>query len=318
MTERGREPRKPSSGHTPTRKGISRRSMLGALGSSLALPIAMPRMTFASGDTGVQPMDLPLPLDTICGHAAISVRDVTESARFYSKVFGGENVSGEREPFLRYMINLNPGKPQLGEGGGVAIGKLGTLGSQGKTVPLIDHFCFNAKPFPEAAWKARLREEGLTYIAQGVFADIDGILVQIAGATGGESLAAGEIERMEPLYVGAPLVLPMGFEHITLHVGDLERSVAFYRRMFELGEPDRRDGTVYFSDGRTRLGLKQAYAGEAPNIHHYAVKVRPFDKPKLIDGLSALGAEILPVDDEQREIVRFADPDRLIVELWSV
>jgi catechol 2,3-dioxygenase-like lactoylglutathione lyase family enzyme len=296
---------------------ISRRTALAMLGLAIAPEFGSRAWAQAAGPEAT-PLPLPLKIQRICGHLGVSVPDVTKSALFYSKVFGGESVSGEQKPFLRYMINLEGGPLRLGEGGGVAIGKLGTLGSVGQTKPLIDHFCLNAAPFDDAAWRARLKVEGLVYHAQGVFSDIDNIAVQISGAQGGESLSAGEIERMPPLYTGAPLVHPKGYAHIMVHVSNLERSVRFYEKMFGLKVARRSAGVVYFSDGETELALKQVAAGEKPNIHHYAVKVPAFDHAKVSRGLTALGAVVTPAKDEAPHILRFADPDGLIVELWPI
>jgi catechol 2,3-dioxygenase-like lactoylglutathione lyase family enzyme len=292
---------------------ITRRSTLAALG--LALTPAFRGIAWAQEAPAEKPLDLPLKIKTICGHCGVSVPDVTQSALFYSKLFGGANVTGEKQPFLRYMINLG-GSVELGGGGGVAIGKLGTLGGAGQTKPLIDHFCFNAEPFDDAAWRARLKAEGLVYHAQGVFSSLDDIAVQISGAQGGESLAAGKIEHMDSLYTGEPLVRPGGFEHIMLHVSNLDQSVAFYEKMFGLQESERRSSIVYFTDGQTRLAMKQVAAGEKPNINHYAVKVPKLDHSKVTSGLPALGATLLPASEESKNAIRFADPDGLIVELW--
>src|SRR5271169_4803943 len=143
---------------------ITRRSVLAALG--LALTPGIHGALWADDDTAAKPLALPLKIKTICGHCGVSVPDVTKSALFYSKVFGGENVSGEKQPSLRYMINLG-NNAALGGGGGVAIGKLGTLGGQGQTKSLIDHFCLNAEPFDDNAWQARLKAEGLVYYGHG-------------------------------------------------------------------------------------------------------------------------------------------------------
>jgi len=301
--------------HTPRAPQLTRRSALAAIG--VALASVLPRNAWSQTEATAKPLDLPLKIKTICGHCGVSVPDVTKSALFYSKLFGGANVTGEKQPSLRYMINLG-NAAALGGGGGVAIGKLGTLGGQGQTKSLIDHFCLNAEPFDDNAWQARLKAEGLVYYGHGVFADVDKIFVQISGAQGGESLAAGQIEQMKSLYTGEPLVHPGGFEHIMLHVSNVDRSVAFYQKMFGLRESGRRSGIVYFSDGETGLALKQTAEGEKPNIHHYAVKVSKLDRAKVTSGLTALGATILPASEESKDAIRFADPNGLIVELWPV
>jgi catechol 2,3-dioxygenase-like lactoylglutathione lyase family enzyme len=266
-------------------------------------------------DRAQSPLPLPLKIKTICGHCGVSVPDVNKAALFYSKLFGGDNVTGEKEPSLRYMINLSGNGVKLGEGGGVAIGRLGTLGSVGRTSSLIDHFCLNAERFDDQQWQARLKAESLTSVGHGVFLDIDKIPVQIAGGEGGENLAAGKIETMDALYTGEPIVRPRGYEHIMLHVSHLEQSAAFYHKMFGLTEQPKTSDVLYFSDGTTRLGLTQTAAGEKPNIHHYAVKVPPFDRSKVERGLTALGATV-QASEESKHAIRFSDPNGLIVELW--
>jgi catechol 2,3-dioxygenase-like lactoylglutathione lyase family enzyme len=99
-------------------------------------------------------------------------------------------------------------------------------------------------------------------------------------------------------------------------VSNLRRSVAFYEKMFGLSPERTQSGLVYFTDGKTRLGLQQAAADAAPAIHHYAVKVKPFDKVKLSRQLRALGATVLPHADGSRLSIRVADPEGLIVEMW--
>jgi catechol 2,3-dioxygenase-like lactoylglutathione lyase family enzyme len=294
---------------------VTRRSALVMVGALTLMPAWAGRAR-AENPVEVTPLPLPLRIKTICGHCGVSVPDVTRAALFYSKLFGGDTVTGEKQPFLRYMINLSGDGVKLGEGGGVAIGKLGTLGSVGQTKALIDHFCLNAERFDDVPWQARLKAEGLTSVGHGVFLDIDKIAVQISGGEGGENLAAGKVETMEALYTGEPLVRPGGYEHIMLHVSNVEQSVAFYRKMFGLTESKRTSGVTYFSDGATRLALRQTAPNEKPNIHHYAVKVPAFDRARMTRGLAALGATVQPAAEESKHAIRFADPDGLIVELW--
>ncbi|HEV7715751.1 MAG TPA: VOC family protein, partial [Steroidobacteraceae bacterium] len=230
----------------------------------------------------------------------------------YSRLVGGSNVNGEKEPFLRYFITLNPASGQPGD---VAIGKLGTLGSVGKTTPFIDHFCVGAASFDDAAWRARLKQEGLTYIAQGVFIDSEGIAIQVAGGEGGESLSAGTISHMESLYTGEPLLHTAGYDHVMLRVKDVEKTGAFYKKMFGLPVVAREGGVAWVSDGKLRLALRKIAAGEQPGIEHYAVKTAPFDRVALTKELVAMGASVGSFD-AARNVFRFADPDGIKVELW--
>lgn len=289
-----------------TMTAMSRRSLLNqlaicGLGVAAAPFLAnVARAQALAGDAA--PLTLPLRLTALLHHTGISVPDVLESATFYSKLFGGSNVQGEKEPFLRYFIQLNPGS--------VAIGKLGTLGSQGQTVPLIDHICVEAVPYDDAAWRARLKEEKLPYIASGVFLDADNIPIQVAGGEGGESLSAGAVSEMPVLYEGPPLVTTHGFHHVMLRVTDVDRSVGFWKKMFGINETERRDGIAWLSDGTVGLGLRKVSGQEQPGIDYQGVKTAPFDRRNVLSGLTSLKAKILtPQSYDSAASIRFVGLD---------
>jgi catechol 2,3-dioxygenase-like lactoylglutathione lyase family enzyme len=250
----------------------------------------------------VTPLALPLTLAKIFHHTGISVPDVEVAGRFYSQLFGGQNVNGEREPFVRYFIKLNPGE--------VAIGKLGTLGSTGRTVPLIDHICVDAVPFDDAAWRARLAVERRQYIAQGVFLGLDNIPVQVAGGEGGESLAAGEVTQMPSLYDGPALVAPHGFDHVVMAVSNVADASIFWQRMFGLSELGLDAGVLWLGNGGTsRLGLRLARDGEDFGAVYQAVR-GIYEPESTRSALQGLGAQLLPaLAYDAPASVRFIGPD---------
>ena len=295
----------------PDAPRVSRRTILTGLGILAATPLlggpARAQAPAASGAVAA-PMTLPLKLTSLIGHIGVSVRDVLQSATFYSKLVGGDNVNGEKQPFLRYFMNLNPGS--------VAIGKLGTLGSVGQTKPLIDHFCVTAAPFDDAAWRARLKAEGLTYVAQGVFLDIDNIAIQVAGGEGGESLSTGTVTRLDSLYTGEPLIRTHGYDHVLLRVRDLDKTAAFWKKVFGFSPSARDSEELWISDGSVRLGFRTIKGGEQPGIEHYALKVAPFDRVALGKELVKLGATS-GTFDSKRNVLSFDDPDGLKVQLWQ-
>ncbi len=291
--------------------GVSRRQLLqssalvslaiasGALLSGCAGDVATAQ---ATGPATAAPLALPLALAKIYHHTGISVPDVEVAARFYSQLFGGENVNGEREPFVRYFIKLNPGE--------VAIGKLGTLGSTGRTVPLIDHICVDAVPFDDAAWRARLAVESRQYIAQGVFLGVDNIPVQVAGGEGGESLAAGEVTRMPSLYDGPALVAPQGFDHVVMAVSNVPAASLFWQRMFGLTEVGSVAGVQWLGNGGSaRLGLRLAGEGEDFGAAYQAVR-GIFEPESTRSALQGLGAQLLPaLAYDAPGSIRFTGPD---------
>ena len=299
------------------RRALINRFMIGgvclaATGPLLTSCAPAAPVSASGGASGTAPLQLPLALTPdLFQHTGISVPDVLEAGTFYSRVFGGDNVNGEQEPFLRYFIEFNPGS--------VAIGKLGTLGSTGKTEPLIDHICVDAKPYDEAAWRARLAEEGMPYIASGVFLGVDNIPIQVAGAEEGESLSAGEITPMPVLYDGPALVATNGFDHIMMLVSDVEVATAFWQRIFGATVVSRSDGIVWLGNGGTvRLGLREAAAGEEFGADYQAVRAR-YDPEQARQGLSELGAQILPnLAYDPADGIRFIGPDGIETALVPV
>jgi catechol 2,3-dioxygenase-like lactoylglutathione lyase family enzyme len=258
-----------------------------------------------------KPLPLPLQLTSLINHTGISVPDVTASALFYSKLFGGDKVGGEmvpmpngQPPSTRYFLFVDDAN--------VAIGLLGTLGSVGQTHSLIDHIAVTAVEHDAQAWRARLKAEQLRYVASEVFLDNDGIPIQVAGGEGGEPLtAAGATPAKLPvLYAGKPMTRCLGFDHIMLRVPDVEAKVAFWQKLFGIRRVERRKGVVWLSDGKRRLGLRPLAKGEQPGYDYQAFRIEKIDKTKLIAGLRSLGATILePLPHDARGSVRFTGPD---------
>lgn len=287
-----------------TRRNLLRNTALGglALAGAGTLPgcVAGPAATAQAAQR--QALPLPLPLEQLYHHTGISVPDVETAGAFYSRLFGGENVNGEREPFLRYFIKLNPGE--------VAIGLLGTLGSTGMTEPLIDHICVDAYSFDDAAWRERLAAENMQYVAQGVFLGVDNIPVQVEGGEGGESLAAGEVTAMPSLYDGPALVSPHGFDHIVMAVSDVAAASAFWQRMFGLSELGMDGGVIWLTNGGSaRLGLRLAREGERFGAAYQAVRAS-YDPAETRAALADLGARVLPsLAYDPADGIRFIGPD---------
>jgi len=293
-----------------------RRALLVGMGLA-ATPFWEAMAAQTAGGAASAPLTLPLKLASITHHIGISVRDVTASATFYSKLFGGDNVDGEKTPALRYFINLNSGSGVSGSTspGSVAIGALGTAGGAGRTVPLIDHICLDARPFEAAAWEARAKQEGYRTGGAGIFIGFDNLPIQLSGGEGVQ-LSAGAIEKVPTLYKGRALVRSHGYDHVLVRVSDVEKAAVFFNKFFGLRTVGRSDDVLWLGDGATRLGLRRVAAGEEPGFDRYAVKVDAFDRAKLSRELTAIGATVAkPVASDGRKILRFADPDGLNVAL---
>lgn len=284
--------------------GLTRRSAVGGLAALAATPWMSPRAVAQPAETAA--LDLPLAIESLINHIGVSVPDVIASATFHGRLFGGSTPRGERAPFLRYFINLNPGS--------VALGPIGTFPASSLMVPHIDHYCVSAAPFDAVAWQRRLEAEDLAYLGQGVFADPDGIAIQVAGGQGGESLAAGSITALEPLYTGPPLVVPRGFDHLVLRVSNLDATAAFHERIFGFEVSDRDSGRIWISDGNLRLAFRATRDGEVPGIASYAVRTEPFDADEVSDRIAAMGGEAGPADDDG-DVLRVFDLDGIEIEL---
>jgi catechol 2,3-dioxygenase-like lactoylglutathione lyase family enzyme len=155
----------------------------------------------------------------------------------------------------------------------------------------------------------------------GMIGDADGIQLQLLGIPGGlarTTVPAGRITEK------APLVRPMGLDHIMLNVSDVEKSAKYYRLLFgkewsKNTNPDR----LWFQIGGTRLGIQAVKPGESPKVDHFCVSVANYDPASVAAGLKELGAEILSASDESQdrvrfrdlELLRFKDPNGVVVEL---
>lgn len=303
-------------------QALSRRRMIQRLG----LLTAAPWLARAAPHSAEAPLALPLHVRELVNHIGTSVVDVTRSATFYSRLFQGGTLLGQEKPALRYEINFHPGALSIGP---LRSAGAGPAGAAAGTHPYIDHFCILARPFDAAAWRARLDEEKLRNFAGGSFVVIGGISVQLFGgrarvsktprpAAAPAAAAGGGFKPMKPLFEGRSLVTPRGFDHLTLHVADLDASAALFERLFGLTPRAPSPGLRAFEVGDTRLALREATSGERPTIEAFAIRVAPYDAGRVGAALEELGAKVEPLDKTaRRTILRFADPDGIHCELHA-
>src|SRR6185437_9347 len=279
------------------------------------------------------PLPLPLNVRELVNHIGTSVPDVTRSATFYSHLFQGGTIPGQEKPALRYEINFHPAA--------LSIGPLMPARAGEETHPYIDHFCLLTEPFDATAWRARLVEEKVRNFASGSFVVIGGISVQLLGARAGRPPAAehaggarrapaakpaagatppapaggGGFKPMAPLFNGQPLVSPHGFEHLTLHVADLDAAAALFERLFGLIPHAPSPGLRLLRVAHVRVELRQAPSSERPSIKTFAIRVAPLDHGRVRSALEDLGAKVEPTEtSSKRTILRFTDPDGINCE----
>ena len=252
-----------------------------------------------------------LPLENLgLEHLDILVPDTAESARFYKRVF---DTALHQQPFqgsIRYFILLGD-LPEDRQVGYIAIGAAGDRPVQ------IGHYCALARTYDRAAVASALEAAGYPVPAGGfgMIPDVDGIELQLF------TLPAGLVTAAVPSDLpveSSGLVRPLGLASVLLQVADMQRSLEYYRFIYGTGlesvDPANADRVWFNLTADTRIGLEPAPRGEAPRISRFAIRVAPFDREAVVDGLRAIGAEVLPVTDGSGA-VRFRDNYGITLEI---
>ncbi len=106
--------------------------------------------------------------------------------------------------------------------------------------------------------------------------------------------------------------------HVTLRVSDVDRSVNFYRQLFDLPIANRQQNSTGLALGSAHLGLSKAQGGEPPHINHFCLGVENFDADRVIQMLDAYGVKgSIRMRGDVKELY-FMDPDNLRVQLQDV
>jgi catechol 2,3-dioxygenase-like lactoylglutathione lyase family enzyme len=240
-----------------------------------------------------------LPLNnTGLEHIGMVVPDVEAAARFYSSVFNPD-MQKEKDPPLRYYVMTGSGYIALGSRPNVTESK-------------VDHYCTLVRGYDRERMNSTLAGKGIKAVARGVVPDPDGIGLQLIAVPGGPGPTAVPGGRLVEV---TPLVNPIGFDSIVLKVADVRRSSDFYSHFFNTTRAAEK-GHVAFAAADTQIVLRAVASGESPGVERYSMRVRAFDRAKVLKGLTGLGANV-----EQKGaagVVRFRDPNGLGVELKAV
>jgi catechol 2,3-dioxygenase-like lactoylglutathione lyase family enzyme len=127
------------------------------------------------------------------------------------------------------------------------------------------------------------------------------------------AVAAPKVAAAQPAALKAAT-----FNHASLIVSDLDRSVAFYQRTFGLPVRSTQQGGVNLAVGDSFLGIYQAGANAMPHINHICFGIRDFDPAATV---AALEGQSLPAESRTRDGVTqvyTADPDSLRIQLQDV
>ncbi len=100
--------------------------------------------------------------------------------------------------------------------------------------------------------------------------------------------------------------------HVSITASDLQRSVDFYSRVFNLTrQPRPAANLVQLTVGKdAHLSIRQ---GANPRFDHFAIGIEDFNKDRVIAGLRARGAT--PIDGGDGAGLHLADPDGLFIQV---
>lgn len=258
------------------------------LGAAGAAAWIAPHVSFAA--------ELPLK-NTGLEHFGMTVPDPEATARFYGKIFDPQ-LFQEREPPPRFYVRMGTGYFAFG-------------GNQNST-PFIDHFCALTEGYGPGELRKLFEAAGvqMTQGALGMALDPDMLRLQTLGVPGGLArtiIPGPRISQDDALFQ------VIGVDHLVLHVSDIEKSAAHYKKLFgpelpRTKKPDR----AWFAVARTKLALELAASGEKPSIHHVCWRVAGFDRKNAIEKLKRIGVEATPAGDKN---VSFKDPHGIVTEL---
>jgi len=106
--------------------------------------------------------------------------------------------------------------------------------------------------------------------------------------------------------------------HASLIVSDLDRSLAFYQRVFGLEVKSRQTGGVNLAVGDAFLGIYQGGPNTMPHINHFSFGLRNFDPVRTVAALESAGVAAESRERDGVTQVYCADPDNLRVQLQDV
>lgn len=236
-------------------------------------------------------------------HLSLTVPDSLEAARFYGRIFDPQ-VFHERTGVQRYYVRL----------GAAYI----AFGPKANVTPYIDHIAAGVIGFVEADFgnvetRAEITAAGLAAPpgALPMLSDPDNLRLQLVNTTHGlfDTIMPGGRVTPEPA-----ALIPIGLDHIMLSVTDVDRSVAYYRKLFGAEKSrDRNPRRVWFKLADTKLGLEAVPAGQKPSFSHFAVKVAGFHRGLVTARLEKLGVSVEP--GSEKGSLRFRDLHNLPVEV---
>lgn len=243
------------------RREMSRRQLLGGLVGLAA----------ASSTARAEPLVHPAQLN----HLTLNVSDLQRSRAFYRKLFGGPQWTVSPA-----MVSFDLGASPLGL----------YLNPQGTPVG-ISHFCIGLRDFNGDTALSTLKQHSMD--AQradngGIeFRDPDRIKVELVP----ENYRNREAElQKESQPLVQPLFRPIGLNHVSLHVADMERSTKFYEALLgpsSTGKNGKGGRTIKFGKGGL-LGWI-TYGVNPVGVDHFCVSVEGYEPDAVSEKLKQNG-----------------------------
>ena len=138
-------------------------------------------------------------------------------------------------------------------------------------------------------------------------------------------MSLNRITRRNALYVLGAAAVPQAHaeggllratrvDHVALAVGDIDKAMLFYRRLFgnEVLK-DSRTPRRYLRLGPCYVAIAPAAAGEARRIDHVGIGIEHFDAPGMKSTLEKAGLEVR----ESNVGLFVTDPDGTSVQVWA-
>jgi catechol 2,3-dioxygenase-like lactoylglutathione lyase family enzyme len=236
---------------------------------------------------------------TALDHIETSAPDSAKTAGFYARLFGApvwkNNKSARRYVLLgSCYIAIEHARQPFG----------------------VDHFSVGIEGFVVADIHAWLKQRAIAYRDYPSGKDLnvddpDGIHIQLSAdntwADMKDRLASPEAVPE----VASPIFQPTGLDHLLLNVSDLEKSVAFYAKIF--GPATQVKDRTWFQAGKSRIGLLQAPAGTKTGVNYYCVSAAAFNFAAVLKKLKEAGARV--ERPEVAGVPEFRDPDGLLVQV---
>jgi catechol 2,3-dioxygenase-like lactoylglutathione lyase family enzyme len=278
------KPLNPSDHHQLSRIALSRRQLLGGLaGLAAASSTAQAALLF-------RPSQL--------NHLTLNVSDLERSRAFYHKLFGGPQWTVSPNGLESFDLGTNP---------------LGLYLVPRQTPVGIDHFCIGLRDFNGDMALSTLKQQSID--AQKAvngfieFGDLDRIKVELVPENYRNRGAEPQKGPQPPVQ---PLFQPVGLNHITLQVANVERSTKFYESLFGPSFDGRRAQTTNFRLGMAVLGLINDGVNPV-GVDHFCVSVEGYEPDAVSEKLKQNGIPSQRLYRPNQVFVR--DPDGILVQL---